>query len=314
MMEAEIFARAQQLQDVNEQFRAANAELAERDVERTQLYERLRRLDQLKTKFFANVSHELRTPLTLILGPVQELLSTADAPDAWRAPLHVVQRNARTLLCYVNDLLDVARLEAGKLEIRYADVDLAHLVREASANFDGAARHRGITYDVQIPATLQAQVDPDKIVRVVLNLLSNAFKFTPPHGRVTCELSPRANRDQEWIGLRVSDTGPGIPAALRDAVFERFFRAEESTIRQVEGTGLGLAIVKDFVDLHGGRVSLTEAPGGGAAFLIQLPRHAPEGVTVAVDALTARKAADAGAWPVPDVPVPPVRPRTTSLR
>ena len=295
-MEAEIFARAQQLQDVNGQLRAANAELAERDVERTQLYERLRKLDQLKTKFFANISHELRTPLTLIVGPVEEMLAAANTPDACRGPLQIVQRNARTLLRHVNDLLDIARLEAGKLQIRYVDVDIAQLVRETAANFDGAAKNRGIVYDVRTPDTLQVQVDPDKVVRIVLNLLSNAFKFTPPKGRVTCEVSSREVRDQDWIAIRVTDTGPSIPDALHDAVFERFFQSQETGIGHVEGTGLGLAIVKDFVDLHRGRVSLSETPGGGAAFLIQLPRRAPDGATIAVDPLTAQIPAADSAW------------------
>src|SRR5206468_11884793 len=137
-------------------------------------------------QFFANVRHELRTPLTLILGPVEQMLSAADVPDAWTAPLRVIRRNARTLIRHVNDLLDVARLDAGRLQPRYVDVDVARLVREAAANFDAAAGPRSIVYAIATPRALGAQLDPDKIVRVVLNLLSNAFKFTPPHGRITC--------------------------------------------------------------------------------------------------------------------------------
>jgi signal transduction histidine kinase len=300
-MEAEIFARAQQLQDVNRQLRAANAELGERAVERTRLNERLHRLDQLKTRFFANVSHELRTPLTLILGPVEQMLSAGDVPDAWTTPLQVIRRNARTLLRHVNDLLDVARLDAGRLQPRYVDLDVARLVREAAANFDGVAQQRAITYDVTTPARLDAQIDPDKIVRVVLNLLSNAFKFTPPHGRVTCELHAGIGPKAEWFNLDVTDTGPGIPVEFRDAVFERFFQAEASAIRRFDGTGLGLTIVKDFVDLHGGRITLTEARGGGAAFLIQLPRRAPQGAKVGVDAPGLRQDSAASALHVPDV-------------
>jgi signal transduction histidine kinase len=306
-MEAEIFARAQQLQDVNAQLRAANAELAERDVERTQLYERLRRLDRLRTTFFANVSHELRTPLTLILGPLEEILSAGDIAGTRRRRLQVVQRNARILLRHVNDLLDVARLDAGMLQPRYVEVDLARLVHETAANFEAVAAERSITFTVRAPATLPAQVDPDKVVRIVLNLLSNAFKFTPTGGRVTCELTWRTNGGREWVGLEISDTGPGIPAALRDAVFERFFQAEERATRRFDGTGLGLAIVKDFVDLHGGRIRLTDAPGGGAAFAIQLPRDAPHGAAVAVDQLGKETATEAGVTHVADVSAPPVR-------
>jgi signal transduction histidine kinase len=302
-MEAEIFARAQQLQDVNRQVRAANAELGERAVERTRLNERLHRLDQLKTQFFANVSHELRTPLTLILGPVEQMLS-ADVPDAWTTPLQLIRRNARTLLRHVNDLLDVARFDAGRLQPRYVDLDVARLVREAAANFDGVAQQRAITYDVTTPARLDAQIDPDKIVRVVLNLLSNAFKFTPPHGRVTCQLHAGTGPKAEWFNLDVTDTGPGIPVEFRGAVFERFFQAEASAIRRFDGTGLGLTIVKDFVDLHGGRITLTEARGGGAAFMIQLPRRAPQGARVGVDAPGLRQDSAANELHVPDVSLP----------
>jgi len=298
-MEAEIFARAQELQDVNRQLREANAELAERAVERTQLYDRLHRLDELKTKFFANVSHELRTPLTLILGPAEQMLSAAGIPGEWTMPLQLIQRNARTLLRHVNDLLDVARLDAGRLQPRYVDIDVARLVREAAANFESAGGEHAIAFDVTTPRSLNAQLDPDKIVRVVLNLLSNAFKFTPAGGRVTCRLAARRRRNAPWIRLEVADTGPGIPAGLRSAVFGRFFQVEETAPRRAEGTGLGLAIVKDFVDLHGGRCRATEAPGGGAAFVIELPRSAPPGVTVAVDADAAAKASAAAAAQVP---------------
>ena len=300
-MEAEIFARAQHLQDVNRQLRTANAELAERAFERTQLYDRLQRIDELKTKFFANVSHELRTPLTLILGPVEQMLARAGIPDAWTAPLQVIQRNARTLLRHVNDLLDIARFDAGRLQPHYVAVDAARLVRDAAANVEAAAAERGIVFDVATPPSLEAELDPDKIIRVVLNLLSNALKFTPPGGQVTCRLAARTRRDASWIRIVVRDTGPGIPAELRDAVFERFFQVEETTTRRFQGTGLGLAIVKDFVELHGGRVSLRDARGGGAAFMIDLPRLAPHGVAVAADALAEQTGAAVAAH-APDLP------------
>jgi len=302
-MEADIYARAQQLQDVNRQLRVANAELAERALERSQLYDRLHRLDQLKTQFFANVSHELRTPLTLILGPVEQMLAQTAVPQPWTAPLQVIQRNARTLLRHVNDLLDVARLDAGRLQPRYVAVDAARLVREAAANFDAAAGERGIRFEVAAPAALEAQLDPDKIIRVLLNLLSNAFKFTPAGGRIVCRLAARTRRDASWIRLEVRDTGPGIPAELRDAVFERFFQVEETATRRLQGTGLGLAIVKDFIELHGGRIRLREVRGGGAAFLIDLPRFAPPGVAVAAAAFAGEQI-DAAAH-VPDLPPAP---------
>lgn len=279
-MEAEIFLRAREVQDANERLRVANEELTRRNAERAELYQRLHRLDQLKTAFFANVSHELRTPLALILGPVRILLEGADVPAECRESLQVVERNARTLLKHVNDLLDVARLEAGKMAASYADVDLARLVRETAANFDGVAGQRAIQYDVRTPETIRADVDPDKLQRILINLLGNAFKFTPDGGRVRCELFVDEDDGQPWVGLRVSDSGPGVPSPLREAVFERFVQAEDHATRRFGGTGLGLAIVRDFVDLHHGQVTIGDTPGGGATFVVRLPRLAPSGTRV----------------------------------
>jgi CheY-like chemotaxis protein/two-component sensor histidine kinase len=191
-----------------------------------------------------------------------------------------VERNARTLLKHVNDLLDVARLEAGKMAASYADVDLARLVRETAANFDGVAGQRAIQYDVRTPETIRADVDPDKVQRIVINLLGNAFKFTPDGGRVSCELFVDEDDGQPWVGLRVSDSGPGVPSPLREAVFERFVQAEDHATRRFGGTGLGLAIVRDFVDLHHGHVTIGDTPGGGATFVVRLPRLAPSGTRV----------------------------------
>jgi signal transduction histidine kinase len=178
-MESEVFLRGQELQDANRQLRAANEELARIDHERSLLYEKLRRLDEQKTKFFANVSHELRTPLTLIMGTVGKLLSETTLSPFDRHHLEVVQRNARNLLKHVNDLLDVAKLDAGKTTISYVETDLAALVRQTTSNFDNLAQDRGFAYFVDTPDLVIAAVDSDKVRRVVINLLSNAFRFTP---------------------------------------------------------------------------------------------------------------------------------------
>jgi signal transduction histidine kinase/DNA-binding NarL/FixJ family response regulator len=276
-MEAEVYQRAQEVQTANRELRAANEELGRKERELTQLYERLHRLDRMKTQFFANVSHELRTPLALILGPVQKLLSAPDLPEDSRRSLDLVDRNARLLLRHVNDLLDVAKLDAGKLVPRYRALDLAVLVRQTAANFASLADQRGLTFRIEAPATLPAQADPDQLQRVLMNLISNAFKFTPPGGTVRCALAaPEGGR----ATITVADSGPGVPPALREAIFERFFQAEESATRRFGGTGLGLSIAKDFVELHGGTLRVGEAPEGGALLSITLPVTAPPGVTV----------------------------------
>jgi signal transduction histidine kinase len=276
-MEAEVYTRAQEVQ-------VANEELRRKEAEATRLNEKLQRADELKTKFFANVSHELRTPLTLILGPVEKLLSAGDLSASQRRELSVVARNARTLLGHVTDLLDVARSEAGEAVAHFTEVDLPRLVRQVAANFESLAAERGSSYTVDTPEELLAQVDPEKVRRIVMNLLSNAFKFTPPGGSIRCTLSApdrAADRSSSQNArISVADSGPGIPESFREAVFERFFQVEKSSTRRHGGTGLGLAIARDFVELHGGKIAAGKAPEGGALFTVDLPLVAPSGAKV----------------------------------
>jgi len=241
------------------------------------LYERSKELDRLKTQFFANVSHELRTPLTLILGPVEKVLESSGLTEGQRRDLDLVRRNAQLLLKHVNDLLDVARLEAGKMTATFAEVDLPELVRVTAAHFDALAQERQIDYRVETPEAGLVQVDPDKVERIVTNLLSNAFKFTPRRGtiRTTLEIEPLGHAT-----LAVSDSGAGVPSEMRDTIFERFRQTDEGTARRFGGTGLGLAIAKELVELHGGRIEVADAAEGGASFRLVLPVTAPAGVAV----------------------------------
>jgi signal transduction histidine kinase len=236
------------------------------------LYARSQELDQLKTQFFANVSHELRTPLALILGPTGRLLNSNELSEAQRRDLEVVERNAHTLLKHVNDLLDISKLDAGKMGLSYGDVDLAATLRLTASHFDALAREKAIDFAVEAPAALPAQADRPKLQRVFLNLLSNAFKFTPNGGRVRAALE--ATRDAAIV--TVEDNGPGVPPAMRAAIFERFWQGDGGATRHFEGTGLGLAIAREFVELHGGRIAVADAPGGGARFRVELPLHTLE--------------------------------------
>jgi signal transduction histidine kinase len=250
--------------------------LAAAHTELSDLYDRVKQLDTLKTSFFANVSHELRTPLALIFGPVDRMLSSEGLSEAQRRDLAVVRRNALFLQKHVDDLLDISKLEAGKMQMSYARTDLARLIRLVGGFFDSISTNRAVELVIDAPEMLEVEIDGEKMQRVLLNLLSNGFKFTPEGGEVRVVLALKG----ELVELRVEDSGVGIPESERAAVFERFHQTGASAGRQ-GGTGLGLSIVKEFVELHRGRVEVTASPTGGAAFLIELPAHAPEGVEVA---------------------------------
>ncbi len=247
------------------------------------LYEKLKEIDFLKTQFFANVSHELRTPLALILGPTQKWLESAEVSPDVRHDLQLINRNASTLLKHVNDLLDVSKMEAGKMEVNYAEVDLAQVVRICASHFEVLANMSHISFSVETPGHCPAQVDPDKIQRICFNLLSNAFKFTPAQGNIRLILkteekvnsqkdeSGKTNHPDSMATIIVEDNGPGVPPELGEKIFEPFRQGEGGDTRRFGGTGLGLAIVKELVALHGGTIDLGEAPSGGAIFTVKLP-------------------------------------------
>ena len=254
--------------DITEK-KAREAEVAQKNIELQGLLERIRELDEIKTQFFANVSHELRTPLALILGPAQRLIDDDGTMDAAqrRDGAQVIARNARMLLKHVNDLLDMSKLEAGKLKIEPQRTDLPALVRFLASHFAVLASERRIEFVVDANDAFVGAVDPDKLQRVVMNLLANAFKFTPDSGRILCSV----RRSGDDVIIAVDDSGPGVPSALRKAIFERFRQADGGSNRKAAGTGLGLAIAKEFVEMHRGRILVHDSELGGARFEVTLP-------------------------------------------
>jgi signal transduction histidine kinase len=255
-------------------------QLEQAHSELSALYEKSQDLDRLKTTFFANVSHELRTPLTLILGPTQTLLTAQQLTEEQHQMLEVVQRNALTLLKQVNDLLALAQLEVGQMTLNASTVDLARLLRGCAAHFEALAQERHVALTVEGPPSVLAYLDVEKFQHICLNLLSNAFKFTPTGGRVRCVLSEVRERGI----ITVQDNGPGIRLELRQAIFERFWQGEDHLTRRIGGTGLGLAIVKEFVELHRGTIMVDDAPEGGALFTVEFPlgviASAPQEITL----------------------------------
>lgn len=273
---ATFFDRLQQAMHRTDEALAASKAANEKI---TQLYEKTLELDKLKNQFFANVSHELRTPLTLILAPLTyRLQHSSHISPADRHDFSMMLRSARLLYRHVTDLLDTSKLEAGRMTVAWAAVDLALLVRVMASHFEVLAEEKNIEYEVVTPEQLLVELDSEKIQRVLLNLLSNAFKFTPNAGAIRVTLESKG----EQVCILVRDNGRGVPAHLRTAIFERFRQGDGDTQRQHGGTGLGLAIVKEFVELHGGHVDVIEADGGGALFRVYLPTHAPAGTVLGI--------------------------------
>lgn len=272
------------------------AELSRRNGELQSALEKLREIDGFKTKFFANVSHELRTPLALILGPVDQLLRAGTAlGEKDRFRLTAIKRNAQSLLQQVNDLLDLARIDSDRMPLAYVCANVTAMVGEIAAGFEAEAEERGIAFCVRGEDELYADVDRAKFARIIANLLSNAFKFTPAGGRIACATERLAGGR---ILISVQDNGPGVPDALKRQIFDRFVQGGEGAGHV--GSGLGLNIVKDFAELHGGTVAVVDAPGGGAIFQVELPLRAPAGTFVREAAETAA----AGACPPPSVALP----------
>ncbi|HSY37333.1 MAG TPA: ATP-binding protein [Acidobacteriaceae bacterium] len=240
--------------------------------------ESLAAVDRAKTTFFSNVSHEFRTPLTLMLGPIEEIQKEAReqlSPERHEL-LATVRRNGLRLLKLVNTLLDFSRMEAGRAQTSYQPTDLAIFTSEIASAFDSAMKNAGLRFSVDCPPMADpVYVDRDMWEKIVLNLLSNAYKFTF-EGEVAVTLKSMDGA----VELQVRDTGVGIPEEHREHVFERFHRIESSRARTYEGTGIGLALVQELVKLHGGSVRVESAVGAGSTFAVTIPSgtdHLPAG-------------------------------------
>jgi len=250
--------------------------------------EQLAELDRAKTAFFSNVSHEFRTPLTLMLGPLEDLLAKGeDLPPDDRALLAVTHRNGLRLLRLVNTLLDFARIEAGRAQAAYEPTDLCTLTADLASNFRSACERAGIRLVVDCePGADPVYVDREMWDKVVLNLLSNAFKFT-----FEGEIAVRVRDAGDAVEMTVSDTGIGIPPDELPRMFERFHRVANARGRSHEGSGIGLALVSEIVKLHGASIDVDSTPGKGTSFLVRIPKgtaHLPPERVCASTAASAR--------------------------
>ena len=268
----------------------ANAEAYEEERRRA---EALAEIDRAKTAFFSNVSHEFRTPLTLMLSPLEEVLARPDDElrPADRELVSVAHRNGVRLLKLVNSLLDFSRIEAGKTQASFEAVDLCRFTAELASTFRSAVERAGLSLRVDCPPLPgPVHVDRDMWEKVVLNLLSNALKFTFD-GEIAVAIRP--TDDGKAVEIAVRDTGTGIPAEELPHLFERFHRVEGARGRSIEGSGIGLALVQELVRLQGGTISVASAIGVGSTFTVRLPlgtAHFPAGSVQA-----ARESAPGGA-------------------
>lgn len=243
------------------------AQLRSHQAELQKQTEELQQANELKSRFLTNITHEFRTPLTLTLGPLEDFLD--DPQDPYREIHQRMYRNAQRLLRLINQLLDLSRLEAGALTLAPQRVDLVALLRQYIALFASLAEAQGIQFSFQKAVKRCVYpIDVQHFEKVVLNVLSNAFKFTPKGGAITVTLT--TDEDEE-VTLRISDTGIGIKADYLPHVFDRFYQVDGATTRQHEGSGIGLALAKEIVELHGGTITVQSTVGIGTTLLVTLP-------------------------------------------
>ncbi len=234
-------------------------------------------LDMLKIKFFTNVSHEIRTPLSLIISPLEKFVKETRDPEKSKQ-FQIMYRNARRLLNLVNQLLDFRKIEVQGITLEPEFGDLVQFVQQVAASFTDLAEDKNINFTVNTEAEeLNMFFDPDKMEKIIFNLLSNAFKFTPANGSVELSINLDKNtRTEKQVEIRVADTGIGIPAGKQEKVFERFFQQEMPGTILNQGSGIGLSLVREYVQLHGGTISVQSEPGKGSIFIIRMSAEAAD--------------------------------------
>jgi signal transduction histidine kinase len=228
----------------------------------------LRRSEQARNAFLTDVTHELRTPLTVIKGTIETLEDGALDDTDGRGPLLAsMDRETDRLIRMVNDLLVLTRADAGALQLKPEPLDLAELARRRCEALSPLAKERGVDLLVEAGSRVEVRGDADRLAQVLDNLLDNALRYTAPGTTVRVAIQSEADE----LTCRVTDAGPGIPAASLPFIFERFYRADASRNRQSGGAGLGLAIVRALVTAHGGRVEAESVEGRGTTISFRLP-------------------------------------------
>jgi len=263
--------------ELNRQKLKNNWELKQKEAEQYQ------EMDRLKSRFFSNISHEFRTPLTLIKGPVQQMLS-GDYKGNTKKQYNIILRNTNRLMQLINQILDLSKFESGQMNLRTTLLNIIPLLSGLTQSFESLAVQKNITLNFQTyESDIPIYIDQNKIEKIIINLLSNAFKFTPDGGEIIldCRLrnadcnigqeSKIQNPKSKLLELMISNTGSGIPPDRLDKIFDRFYQVDDSTGRKHEGTGIGLALTKELVEIHHGKIQVASEPGKTTTFTIDLP-------------------------------------------
>ena len=247
-----------------------------RDITEKKRFERrLKELDRMKSDFVSNVSHELRTPLTAIKGSVDNMLDgiTGNLNEKQSRYLVRIKSNADRLGRLINDILDLSRIEAGRIDLRPAYLPMASLAKEVAEVLRTVAAEKLISLEVAAAEeNTRVWADRDKVTQVLMNLIGNALKFTPSYGKVTVGIK---SADPEWVQISIADTGPGIASEDANKIFDKFYQAAQPNKQKTRGTGLGLTISKALVEMHGGSIWVESGPGNGSNFCFTLPARQP---------------------------------------
>jgi signal transduction histidine kinase/DNA-binding response OmpR family regulator len=276
-LEKVVKERTEEIEEKNRQLEQKTAQLEEQS-------DKLKELDQVKSRFFANISHEFRTPLTLIIGPLEQMLSTCDDKEQ-KKKLKLMLRNSQRLLGLINQLLDLSKFESGKVKLQAGWLNIIPFLKGIAAAFEPLAVQKEVdlTFCTE-EENIMLYFDPEKLEEVLFNLLSNAVKFTPAGGKISILvrsrsieaenfLPDRMSRLTSYVEVSVCDTGPGIPREQLDHIFDRFYQSDNTYEHHQTGSGIGLALAKEMVELHHGTIEPhpREGENSGTEFIIRLP-------------------------------------------
>jgi signal transduction histidine kinase/DNA-binding NarL/FixJ family response regulator/ligand-binding sensor domain-containing protein len=261
-LERIVYERTQEIEDKNQQLEEQS--------------EKLKEMDQIKSRFFANISHEFRTPLTLLMGPLKKMIAAcSDKETEKKRQLTLMLRNAQRLLRLINQLLELSRLDSGKMKLQPVKIDVVSFVKGITDSFRFLVQQKEMDLVFQVERENETKegeillyIDPRKMEDIMSNLLINAIKFTPAGG----EIRVTVKEVEKFVEISVSDTGPGIPADQLAHVFDRFYQADATYEHYQKGSGIGLALSKELVELHHGTITARSNEGDGTTFTVLLPK------------------------------------------